>query len=214
MGYSETIAPDEAVLLEVTLLAGLLALALLSVFMRNGRLEKLDQAILTWFFRNRSSGLNMVFIALTWLGSLWLLVPASVAVLAGLVSSGYRVEATAFGLGFLGPVITTYVLKLLLARTRPCVYTTLDQQPPGPAFPSAHTTQIWAFSLMLLIILPYPGFQWEILAGAVLMAIASTVAISRIYLQAHFPSDVAAGILVALIWAGGITLVAGSGVLV
>ncbi len=43
---------------------------------------------------------------------------------------------------------------------------------------------------------------WRVAAGLALAAIVLLVAASRLHLQVHWPSDVLAGILVAVFWAG------------
>ncbi|MDO5037630.1 MAG: phosphatase PAP2 family protein [Tissierellia bacterium] len=59
------------------------------------------------------------------------------------------------------------------------------------SFPSGHTTS--AFTMALIFSFNYPGY------GIIFIGLALLVAISRIYLAVHYPTDVLAGILVALL---------------
>ena len=63
---------------------------------------------------------------------------------------------------------------------------------PGDfSYPSAHTVQITAFALavILTLVLPAQRAWWF----ALVFIIVVTVGASRLYLQVHFPSDVLAG---------------------
>jgi membrane-associated phospholipid phosphatase len=85
------------------------------------------------------------------------------------------------------------VIKYSVHRPRPFV-TYLDIEKIGPAgspsFPSGHTGA--AFCTATSISLAFP--KWYVIAPAYLWA--SAVAYSRMDLGAHYPSDVAAGILI------------------
>jgi len=76
--------------------------------------------------------------------------------------------------------------------------------PADPSFLSGHTTQAAAFALACLLA---AGTR----LNAALVAIAITyvvalVAASHLYLQVHFPSDVAAGLMLAVVCVGGLHL--------
>jgi membrane-associated phospholipid phosphatase len=65
----------------------------------------------------------------------------------------------------------------------------------GNSFPSGHTTQI--FFLVTLFI---HRFQLEIGVSVVLYAVAALVGFTRIYLGAHYPRDVIAGLVLGSSW--------------
>jgi undecaprenyl-diphosphatase len=72
---------------------------------------------------------------------------------------------------------------LVLPQTNTCKNPLKDH-----SFPSGHTTAI--FSVVIPIIAAFP---W---VGILLLPLAVTVAMSRIYLGLHYPSDCAAGCLI------------------
>ncbi len=65
----------------------------------------------------------------------------------------------------------------------------------GDSFPSGHTTQI--FFLMTLFI---HSFQLGLVAAAALYAVAALVGFTRIYVGAHYPRDVIAGVVLGSVW--------------
>lgn len=90
-------------------------------------------------------------------------------------------------------------IKTLSDRERP--FLTLDKtrvigrREKGDSFPSGHTTQI--FFLMTLII---HGFQLGMGESITLYFVAALVGFTRIYLGAHYPRDVIAGIVLGSVW--------------
>jgi membrane-associated phospholipid phosphatase len=91
------------------------------------------------------------------------------------------------------------MIKALSKRDRP--FHTLDKsrvigwQEKGDSFPSGHTTQI--FFLMTLLI---HHFQFGIMGTTLLYAVAALVGFTRIYVGAHYPRDVIAGMVLGSVW--------------
>ena len=124
------------------------------------------------------------------LGSTWVTAPVRVAVAVWL-GVRRRFEALAvwlLAIAFSEPAI--WILKAAYGRARPpdsLVETT------GYAFPSGHAIAAAVVVLSLVIVLVPPGpsrRNLEVLAGA----FAFAMALSRVYLRAHWLSDTAAGI--------------------
>jgi undecaprenyl-diphosphatase len=69
--------------------------------------------------------------------------------------------------------------------------------PDDWSFPSAHAAQATAFALAWLL---RPGASPGRPEIVVLFAAVALVFASRLYLQVHFPSDVFAGALLAVLW--------------
>jgi undecaprenyl-diphosphatase len=196
-----TIMPSEKILLFGALITAIILLVYLTISVSNGHWDIRDQGILQFFHRLQSNAKDQFFSAITWLGSLWVLLPASFLLTLVLFVYGHRFEAMIFEVGFVGAILTTYTMKYALERERPSYFDQLGSLPHDPSFPSAHTTQIVIFVLMAWLIMHLLNIKWEGYIATLLIVIAAGVAASRMYLQVHFPSDVIAGILVASIWA-------------
>lgn len=90
-------------------------------------------------------------------------------------------------------------IKMIAVRDRP--FLTLEQtrviglREKGDSFPSGHTTQIF---FLITSIVYY--FQMGLGASVALYAVAALVGFTRIYVGAHYPRDVFAGMALGLIW--------------
>lgn len=164
----------------------------------------IDLQIMTWVSQNRNTFLDAFFVAVTWAGSLYVLLPLVIIVMGYLFACDKKEAMGILGLGFGGAVMLTYLLKAIIRRPRPEALSPLASVPIDFSFPSAHTTQITAFCLCIILIFGqgrwYLGFWALSLAMCVLIG---CVAYSRLYLQVHFASDVVAGFLIPVIWVSG-----------
>ena len=89
------------------------------------------------------------------------------------------------------------VLKNLIARPRPCWIDTsvelLIKVPKGYSFPSGHTSSSFSAAIVFFAMLP-----WWIGIPSLLFAVL--IAFSRLYLGAHYPSDVICGAILGIIF--------------
>ncbi len=212
MPFNEKITPDERWLFAVILLISMSAFVALTFMMRNGHLAQFDHDVLHWFHKIKHPMLDHFFSSITWLGSLWVLLPLYI-ILTVFLSRYFENFEKLLGIGFWGTVLTSYALKYEFERKRPHFFPSLNELPIDPSFPSAHTAQIVAFTLLIwLIVYNGPSLFGTVLSGT-LVFIALGVAFSRMYLQVHFPTDVLAGGLIAISWSCIAVLVVKSGVL-
>lgn len=149
--------------------------------------------------------LDRFWATVTWAGSLYVLLPLSMALLAFLLYRRKRLAAGLLGLGCGGAWAVTYGIKWLVGRPRPDLFSPLVPMPPDFSFPSGHTAQITAFACCLTIIAcRCRGASFGSIIAALAALISGLVGVSRLYLQVHFLSDVLAGVLLSLLWVGAI----------
>ena len=159
-----------------------------------------DHQILLFMAAHRSEGLDAGFRAVTWLGSLYVLAPLAVLLVAALLYFQKRWEALLLVVGLGGAVLWGHLTKAILGRPRPALVEPVIVLPADGSFPSAHTTQIVAFALCVVLIVRRLWPEWQFAALAVAALLIVIVAVSRVYLQVHYPSDVLGGLLLGIGW--------------
>ena len=159
----------------------------------------LDIEILQAVALHRDATVTSIAEILTTAGSFPLLAPLSVA--AVLLRRWNRpADDIALVVIAAGSAALPWLVKLIVARPRP----TFEhlQQLSSLSFPSEHTTQAAAIYLTIAILLS-KGLNRGLRQLAIVLAllIAVVVAWSRVYLGVHYPSDVAAGLVLGWSWA-------------
>lgn len=142
--------------------------------------------------------MDSFFTTITWLGSLYLLLPLSVPLCFLLFWSGKSGQAMLISLSLLITIISVHLAKLMFRRPRPSTTELLVAMPADWSLPSAHTAQATAFFLSVTIV----AFQvlppiWARLFALLSLLFVGIVGYSRIYLQVHYVSDVFAGMVLA-----------------
>lgn len=176
-------------------------------------LHWLDRPISAWG-QGLPDGVRAFFHWVTAWGSDWVPISLFVAWLAAWLLSlltrdnlqrALRELAALSGFIFLGvslPGLVTILLKRIIGRGRPVTWSVdaplsfhslnwnaYDYQ----SFPSGHATT--AFSLAAVVALVWPKALWPA------MALAAAVAVSRIVLGEHYPTDVTAGAVLGILGA-------------
>jgi undecaprenyl-diphosphatase len=156
-----------------------------------------DGEILSSFYGARNSVLDRGFEIITWAGSLYVLIPALLLIFLFQQGRPSFLNVAYVCASLLTAAILARIVKLLVARPRPEFYEALVLMPVDSSFPSAHTMQATAVAVACACL---PNGRNMALAAAVAV-VAILVAVSRIYLQVHYPTDVVAGALAATVCA-------------
>ena len=145
--------------------------------------------------------LNRAAHAVSFLGDHRFLVPATLVVTAALVLMKHRVSAILFFGVVIGGWLLESLIKIVYHRARPDLWPALVTEKTF-SFPSGHATMSTLFygAVAALVLHLYKNrlVRGITLAGATVVILL--VCYSRIYLGAHWATDVAAGILVGLFW--------------
>jgi undecaprenyl-diphosphatase len=156
------------------------------------RVVSLDEALLLAVRRLESAGTTRLMRTLTHLGD----TPTWVAVGLTLVAAGGpgRRYGALLGTGAFLAVALSQLLKRICCRARPSCglggFAALVENPDAFSFPSGHTAAAFGIAVAL-------AGEGDWLGGLVL-ALAGGIAVSRVYLGAHYPLDVAAGAVVGI----------------
>ncbi len=160
----------------------------------------IDHAGLALAHDLRGARLDHWMPALTWLGSLAVLLPVTALAALVLWRGRHRRAAGFLMLALLGASALSHLVKLAVMRPRPDLFPVWTAMPADWSYPSAHTMQITALAVAVVLVAARRRALWILPLGSAVLL----VGLSRIYLQVHFPSDVLAGTLAAALWAGGL----------
>lgn len=159
------------------------------------RMPWIDAALLAWMNDWRSIELDTFFAAMTWLGSLWVLLPLAVLI-AWTQSRRSSLRVSAFvPVSLLLATALGFITKTIVERPRPQFFSGPIPLPEDWSFPSAHAMQVTAF-LLAVVFMAKDKFVIATAAGATLIIVL--VGSSRLYLQVHFPTDVIFGVIAAI----------------
>lgn len=158
------------------------------------RILAFDEALLVSTCSLHRGWLTALMRGLTRLGdfSSWLVLALAFAALGG---TGLRC-ALLLTLGALGALGLSQVLKRIFRRPRPTEgmrgFAPLTHIPDAFSFPSGHTAV--AFGVALALLGESLALPWLVLPLAwIFLPLAVGIALSRVYLGAHYPLDVAVG---------------------
>jgi undecaprenyl-diphosphatase len=176
-----------AILLAVSIVLG----CLVAIPATRHEVQEVDDAVrrLAVGLQNRPT--TLIAEGFSFAGSTWINWSVRIVALAILAVRRQYLQFTAFALAVVTSEILIGTLKAAYGRARPpgsLIGTS------GASFPSGHAIAAAVTAVGLVIVLVPPGaarWKWEARA----VAFAFVMALSRVYLRAHWLSDVAAGAL-------------------
>jgi undecaprenyl-diphosphatase len=156
----------------------------------SGESGPVDELVLQFIHTSVPPSLIGFFEAATVTGSVAVLLPLSIAIVVALLFAARRFEALLLAISVISGGIVVYVLKAFVGRTRPALWEA--EWYWGSSFPSGHTLVVAAFAAAAAIGVTriWPGSR--IFAMSIAAVWVSSVALSRLVLGAHWPTDVLA----------------------
>ena len=174
---------------------------LLDAILDNDLLVRVDMQVESWFHRHATATGLSIFDAVTQLGSpVVFVVVAAVAIY--LWRKNKRLLLWSWIGANLGGTIVEYVLKNSIHRSRP-QYAAAFLNGHSYSFPSGHTMGSTVCYLLLAYFIAGSGSvsnRARVIAFIAAMAVIVAVAVSRLYLGVHYPSDVLGGFLAGVAW--------------
>jgi undecaprenyl-diphosphatase len=144
---------------------------------------------------------NKIMLFITFLGKHQFLIPANLILIFYFLlvkrQNWFSIRVITIAVSSLALML---LLKQLFQRKRPL--SPLLKAAKGLSFPSGHAIMAVTFYGLLIYILQHSitidWFKW--LATVLMFALIILIGFSRIYLRVHYASDVAAGLIIGLLW--------------
>jgi membrane-associated phospholipid phosphatase len=184
-----------AIVVAAVLLAGA---ALMGVLVTQDWVQRIDDDVLAFALRTENRPATVLAEGMSLLGSAWVNWPLRIAAALLLLVRRRYLQFAAFAMAVLTSEVLIGTLKSAYDRPRPpgSLITT-----SGASFPSGHAVAGAVTAVGLVLVLAEPGpsrWRWEVRA----VVFASVMALSRVYLRAHWLSDTVAGAMLG----GGLAL--------
>lgn len=166
----------------------------------HGELLFIDHPFLVYVGAVRSDALTSIMRVITALGSGTVVAGLSIAAVAWFLYRRMTVHAMALVASVGGAAFVAAALKRVLGRPRPSAFVAAAEQ--TFSFPSGHAALSLAFFgiLVYFLIRHASRFSLKFLAAAGGVAVIGAIGVSRIYLGAHWPSDVIGSYVLIGVW--------------
>ncbi len=155
-----------------------------------GESGPVDNLVLQFVHANVPPPIHGLFEAATITGSGYVLSPLSASIVVALLFAKRRFEALLLAASVICGAMVVYILKVLVGRARPALWDT--EWYWGSSFPSGHTLVVTAFAVASVIGVTRIWPERRILAMFIAAVWVLAVAISRLVLGVHWPTDVLA----------------------
>ena len=179
------------------------AFAKLAGHVQSGRTQKFDDAVMRWIANHQSPIIEQTMLEVTALGTG--VVVAMVVFVAAMFLwlNKHKHSAVLLMIATFGGILLNSLLKLGFDRPRPQIfkwgtYAASSSFPSGHAMSSVIVYGTVAYLAARLQQRPASRALTLAFAGLVIILICA----SRLYLGVHYPSDIAAGLIIGLAWAG------------
>lgn len=175
----------------------------LAVEVRDQETLLYDEAILRAVNSLESPTLDLAMVGLTQLGGVIGVVVLTVGFATLLWIRHHCQKAIILVTGVGGAALLNILLKTVFQRDRPELWERIVTE-NSFSFPSGHAMASSALALSLFVIFWHTKWRWLIIILTSLYV--AIIAISRLYLGVHYPTDILAGWMVSAAWVGSIVL--------
>lgn len=184
-------------------MAALVVVALGAAVYFDSVVGRLDLATVQLLDRLRTDDVAALATGITELGATRSIVVVTLVGVASLVVRGSWHGAVAVAVSVTATQAVVYGIKALVARGRPPDSTAVVDA-AGYAFPSAHAASgVALYGLLALFVLRRLEGRIRVAVSVLAVVCVGSLGLTRVYLGAHYPSDVLAGWLVGALVAAG-----------
>lgn len=166
-------------------------------FIASTELVDIDGSIRSFARSLRSAPIDSIMLTVTAFGEGWVIAISAALVVAVLLIGRAQLTAAIVASVFVATFVFVPTMNSLLGQSFPVgdVHPALS----ATGFPSSHATLVTLFcGIVAALATPTLGAFGRTIAWSLAVAVATLVGISRIYLDALWPSDVAGGLLLGL----------------
>ena len=169
----------------------------------NSAVGRLDLAAVHLLQRLRSDELTALAVGITEVGATKSIILVTLVTAGFLLIRGHWHGAVSIAVSVAATQGIVYAIKSVVARGRPPASSAFVEA-AGYAFPSAHAASgVALYGLLALFVLRRVHGRTRIAACLLALAGVGSIGLTRIYLGAHYPTDVLAGWLVGALAAAG-----------
>jgi undecaprenyl-diphosphatase len=180
----------------------LLAFVAVSTLVVAGYTHAWDAAVLTWIGTVRTPAMIDLMVFFTVLGDGEVEIPLALGLIVLLWRLGRRIEARRYLFSALSAEVVFLIAKASFQRPRPDLITKLANA-GWYSYPSGHAMLapvIWGAGLLLMArAVRHPAARGVLVILAVVLPVL--IAVSRVYLGVHYPSDVLGALALGTGWA-------------
>lgn len=177
--------------------SGLFAILTLLIVTKNNFIHGIDNDIVAVIRSHPTVQLDQVMQVISWLSSPMMIGLYSVILMILLYKLRRGVLAIWTGMTIVLGALLIKLIKSSVQRPRPVGHGSIT----GFSFPSGHTFGVTLFCLTIMsIMLVEFKYSKQFLINCLLAIWIIMIMISRVYLQAHFPTDTVGAVLLAVTW--------------
>jgi undecaprenyl-diphosphatase len=170
---------------------------------QSGATQAFDDAVMRWMGEHRIAWIERSLLEITALGTGLVVMMIVIIAALFLTATQHRFSAFLLLVASAGGLILNTILKSSFDRPRPQIFEWLTN-PSGSSFPSGHAmgSAIVYFTVAYLIARLEKRRWMRAVTIMVSLLLVLLISVSRLYLGVHYPSDVIAGMIIGLAWAG------------
>lgn len=169
----------------------------------NGYTNAFDESVLLWINQHASPAYDSFFLAVTKLGNPLFVTVASLALALGFLWRKRYPKAALVAIGMGGSTLLGVMFKAMVERTRPDLWEWLITE-TSYSFPSGHATASMSLAFIIVLLVWRTKWRFAAILGGILYVLL--IAVSRLYLGVHYPTDILGGWLLGLAWVSLVAL--------